>query len=248
MLLEGKVAIVTGGGRDIGAACAVALAGAGAHVVVNYLRSADAAGRIVAEIEKAGGKAIAVQADVTKAADTQHLAEQATAAFGALDILVHNAGGMLVRKTVRDMNLADWTGTIDLNLTSLFLMVKAALPHMRTGGAIITMASDAGRDGGGPNGVAYATSKGAVMTMTRALARELAPAIRVNALCPGQIDTQLLDRFTSPQARRKVVEATPLGREGTPKEVADAAVFLASDRSSFMTGACVDVNGGVLFS
>lgn len=248
MRLKGKSAIVTGGGRDIGRACAIALARAGASVAISYLNSAAAAAEVVADIREAGGRTFALQGDMTRPDDAALLVEKTASEFGAVDILLHNVGGMVVRRTLREMALADWQSTMDLNVTSLFLVVKAALPHMGKGGAILTMASDAGRDGGGPRGVAYATSKGAVMTMTRALAKELAPDIRVNALCPGSIGTTLLERFTAPERRRAIVDATPLRREGTPEDVAHVAVFLASDHAAFMTGACVDINGGTVFS
>ncbi|SEF77454.1 3-oxoacyl-[acyl-carrier protein] reductase [Jhaorihella thermophila] len=137
---------------------------------------------------------------------------------------------------------------MDLNATSFLLAVKAVLPHMGAGSAIVGLASQAGRDGGGPGAVAYAASKGAEMTMTRGLAKELGPDIRVNSVCPGMIDTDFHNIFTKPEARSHVASITPLKREGRPEEVADLVCFLASDRSSFMTGTNIDINGGLLFS
>lgn len=166
MRLEGKTAIVTGGGRDIGLACAKRLARAGAQIVVNYFTATAGATRVVAEIEQNNGRAIAVQGDMTNPDDVGELVERTVQHFGGLDILIHNSGGMLARKTMPEMDLAHWKATMDLNLTSLYLLVKAVLPQMREGGAIVAMASEAGRDGGGPGGIAYATSKGAIMTMT----------------------------------------------------------------------------------
>ena len=136
---------------------------------------------------------------------------------------------------------------MSLNTTSTFLMVKACLPHMKKG-AIINLASQAGRDGGGPGAVAYATSKGAVMTMTRGLAKELGPDIRVNAICPGMIDTDFHNVFTKPEVRTHVANASPVKREGVPDDIANLVYFLASDQSAFVTGANFDINGGMLYS
>jgi 3-oxoacyl-[acyl-carrier protein] reductase len=137
---------------------------------------------------------------------------------------------------------------MDINVTSAVLLVQAALPHMTEGGSIVNMASQAGRDGGGGGALAYGAAKGAIMTMTRGMAKELAPAIRVNALCPGMIDTDFHNIFTKPEVRKMVAGNIPLKREGTSEEVADLAVFLASPAAAFITGANVDINGGMLFS
>lgn len=248
MSLEGKTAIVTGGGRDIGKACALALAKRGAHVVVSYHASAQGALDAVAEIEAIGGRAKAVQADLSAQEGVTHLVSETVEAFGAVNCLVNNAGGLVARKTIAEMDLAHWQNVMDLNLTSAFLMTKACLPHMTSGGSIINLASLAGRDGGGPGAVPYAAAKGAVMTMTRGLAKELKPNIRVNALCPGMIDTGFHDTFTAAAVREKVAAATPLEREGQPEEVGSIVAFLASDEAGFINGACIDVNGGVAFS
>ena len=145
------------------------------------------------------------------------------------------------------MPLEHWQAVMDLNLTSTFLMIKACIPHM-TSGAIINIASQAGRDGGGPGAIAYATSKGAVMTMTRGLAKELGPDIRVNALCPGMIDTDFHNLFTKDDVRRNVEAASPVRRQSTPEDIANLVAFLASDESGFITGANIDINGGMIFS
>jgi len=138
-----------------------------------------------------GGNAFAMQGDLTNEADVKALVDRAASELGGVDILVNNAGGLVARKRIEEMDLAHWNTVMDLNLTSIFLMVKASLAHMKSG-AIINIASQAGRDGGGPGAVVYATSKGAVMTMTRGLAKELGPDIRVNGICPGMIDTDFL--------------------------------------------------------
>ncbi|MEM7613993.1 MAG: SDR family oxidoreductase, partial [Pseudomonadota bacterium] len=151
------------------------------------------------------------------------------------------------RKRVEEMPLEHWHTVMNLNVTSSFLLVKSGLRHLKAG-AIINIASQAGRDGGGPGAVAYATSKGAVMSMTRGLAKELGPEIRVNALCPGMIDTDFHNVFTKPEVRKNVAGATPLKREGAPVDVANLVCYLASDEAAFITGTNVDINGGTLFS
>ena len=249
MSLKNKTAIVSGGGRDIGRACVMALAAEGANVVINYFASSEGADSAVSEIKAAGGKAIALQGDLTNQNDVDALIAASQAAFGeSIDVLMHVTGGLVARKTVGEMDIEHWNKVMELNTTSLFRMVKAVEPHMPEGSAIVTFASQAGRDGGGPGSVAYATSKGAVMTMTRGLAKELGPRIRVNSLCPGMIDTDFHNTFTKPEVRTHVANVSPVKREGTPEDTANLAVFLASDKSAFMTGANVDINGGMLFS
>ncbi|MGB3610485.1 MAG: glucose 1-dehydrogenase [Cellvibrio sp.] len=248
MTMRDKVAIVAGGGRDIGRACALALAEQGAKVVITYSASAEGATSAVDTIRAAGGEAIALQADLTNSSDVGAIVEKTIATYGQLDILVHVAGGLLARKTLAEMDHAFWAQVMDVNLTSLFLLTKAATPHMRDGGAIVTFSSQAGRDGGGPGSLAYATSKGAVMTFTRGLAKELGPRIRVNAVCPGMINTTFHDTFTKPEVRERVAGGAPLKREGTSEDVADLVAYLASDRAAYITGACFDINGGTYFS
>lgn len=246
--LKDKVILVTGGGRDIGKACAEKLASEGAKVAITYFGSAAGAEACVRAIAASGGKAIAINADMTVATDAQAAVDGAVAEFGRLDGLVHVAGGLLARKTLQDMDEAFFRQVIDVNLTSLFNASKAAIRAMADGGSIVTFASQAGRDGGGPGALAYATSKGAVMTFTRGLAKELGPRIRVNSVCPGMISTTFHDTFTKPEVRERVAAATPVKREGKSEEVANLVAFLVSDEASFITGACYDVNGGTLFS
>ena len=248
MSLKGKTAIITGGGRDIGRACVMRLAKEGANVAINYHSSADGADSAVAEIEKAGGSAFALQGDMTKVADVEALVAETVKRHGKVDILVHVTGGLVARKTLPELDLEHWQTVMDLNVTSLLHAVKAVLPHMGAGGSIVPIASQAARDGGGGGSIAYAASKGAVLTMTRGMAKELGPDIRVNSLCPGMIDTDFHNTFTKDEIRANVAKATPLKREGTSEEVANAVYFLASDESSFMTGTNVDINGGLLFS
>jgi len=250
MNLEDKVAIVTGGSRDIGKAISLKLASCGAKVVVNYFSNAELGNATVAEIEAAGGTAIAVAGDMTKTADVDNLVAETTKAFGnSIDILVNNVGGLVARKPLAEMDEAFFEMVMKLNVTSAFLATKSVVPFMGDGSSIINLASLAGRDGGGPGASAYASSKGAVMTFTRAIAKELGPNnIRVNCLCPGMIATTFHDTFTKDAVRTNVAEGTPLRREGNAGEVADLVAYLASDESSFITGSSIDINGGLAFS
>ncbi len=248
--LKGKVAIVTGGGRDIGRQIAIKLAANGVAVCINYFGSKEGADETVNIIKAAKGRAIAVQGDLTKPKDVEKLVAKCVQKFGeSIHILVNNAGGLVARKTMEDMDVAFWDYVMDLNLKSTFLLSKEVLPFMSSGGAIINFSSQAGRDGGGFGAIAYATSKGGVATFTRGLAKELGgKGIRVNALAPGMISTGFHDKFTKPEIREKVAAGTPLKREGQATEVADLVVYLASDASTFMTGATIDINGGTYFS
>ncbi|MEY1557156.1 SDR family NAD(P)-dependent oxidoreductase [Yoonia sp. R2331] len=247
MKLAGKTAIVTGGGRDIGAAAARKLASEGANVAISYFESSTGADSVVADIEKAGGKAVAVQADLNTQDGVDALVGAAVENFGGVDVLVNNAGGLVARKTMAEMDVAFWNTVMALNLTSIFMMTKACLAHMDTG-AIVNIASQAGRDGGGPGAVAYATSKGAVMTMTRGLAKEVGPKVRVNALCPGMIDTDFHNIHTPDAGRRGFEANAPVKRQGHVEDTANLILFLACDDSAFMTGTNIDINGGMVFS
>ena len=247
MKLAGKSAIVTGAGRDIGAAVALKLASEGANVAINYFASSAGAEDVVAKIKANGGTAIALQGDLTQKSDVDALVARSLAEFGSIDVLVNNAGGLVARKTVAESSLEHWRYVMDLNLTSNFMMTNACLAHMKSG-AIVNLASQAARDGGGPGSVPYATSKGAIMTLTRGLAKELGPDIRVNGLCPGMIDTDFHNIHTPDAGRRGFEAAAPMKRQGTIEDVANLVLFPACDDSAFITGANVDLNGGMLFS
>eukprot|EP00903_Cladosiphon_okamuranus_P004242 g4240.t1 len=250
MKLANKVAVISGGARDIGKAISLELAKEGAKVVINYFGSTDQAQETVSEITSAGGQAIAVKGDLTKQADVDNLIARATEAFGdSIDILVNNAGGIVARKTLDEMDEEFFNYVLQLNTTSTFLLTKAVVAKMGDSGSVVNIASQAGRDGGGPGASAYAASKGAVMTFTRSMAKELGPrGIRVNALCPGMISTTFHDTFTKDEVRKNVANGTPLRREGSPSEVASIVAFFASEEAAFLTGVNLDTNGGLMFS
>jgi len=250
MRLKNKVAIVTGGARDIGRAVSRQLAREGAKVVVNYFNDEEKARETLALIKADGGEAIMVYGNMTLAADVANLISKTTDAYGSeIHTLVNVAGGLVARKKLLEMDEDFWDLVINLNLKSAFLACKAAVPFMPKGSTIVNFASLAGRDGGGPGASAYATSKGAIMTFTRSLAKELGPdGIRVNSVAPGLIATTFHDVFSSPQGRANTSNATPLRREGNAEEVATLVAYLASDESSFITGTNIDINGGLAFS
>ena len=248
--LKGKVAVVTGGARDIGRAISVKLAKEGAKVVVNYNSSDSGAKETVAEIKAVGGEAVAVKANVSKLEDIEHLKAKAVEAFGGkVDILVNNAGGLFARKSLQELDESFYNLVMNVNFKSAVFVIQAFEPLMGKGASIINLSSQAARDGGGGGSSLYASSKGAVSTFTKAMSKELGPkGIRVNALCPGLIATKFHDDFTKDEIRTKVAASTPLRREGKAEEVADLVAYLASDKSSFMTGNNVDNNGGLAFS
>lgn len=247
--LAGKIAVVTGGGRDIGRQICVKLAAEGASVVVNYNSSAAGAEETVRQIVEADGKAVAIKADVTSWTEAQKLPAAAAEHFGGkVDVLVNNAGGLIARKRMHEMDEAFWDKVMNVNLKSMFLVTKAVLEHMNDGGAIVNLASLAARDGGGGGAIAYSTSKGAALTFTRGLAKELKPRkIRVNAVSPGLIATTFHDTFTPDDVRKMVAAKTLAEREGQPEDVANAVVFLATDNSSYINGESIEINSGLYF-
>ena len=250
MKLKGKVAVVTGGARDIGRAICVKLAEEGAKVVVNYFGSEKDSEETLNAIKSAGGEAISVQADVTKQEDIAHMVAKTKEAFGnKVDILVNNAGGLFARKTIEEIDEKFYNQVMDVNFKGTVFVTQAFKPLMGEGAAIVNLASQAGRDGGGPGSAIYASSKGAVMSLTRNWAKEFGPqGIRINAVCPGMIATKFHDDFTKDEVRVNVANATPLRREGNAAEVADLVVYLAGPESSFITGNNMDINGGLAFS
>lgn len=250
MEFASKTVLVTGGGSGIGKAAALAYAKEGAAVALTYITSAEEAASVVRGIQAAGGRALAIQADLTRENEVEKVFEQVEGELGALDAVFANAGGIIGRRPTVEMTLDFWREVIDVNLTSTFLTARAAFQRMapRRRGAIVTMASLAAFNGAGPGAAAYAAAKGAIVAYTRALAKEGGPlGIRVNGVAPGLIATRFHERFNTPQGRQAVVEATPLGCEGAPDDVAQSVLFLSSARSAFVTGEIVQINGGVGF-
>ena len=247
--LKNKIAFVTGGGRDIGREVCFKLASKGASVLVNYFDNPEEAAETVKMIKSNGGNALACQGDATKSVDIDRCVKKSLETFGnKIDILVNVCGGLVGRKKMDEMDEDFWDFVIGLNLKSAFLVTKAVLPFMPDGGTIINFASQAARDGGGPGALAYSAAKGGVLTFTRGLAKELGPRkIRVNCVSPGMINTTFHNTFTKPEVRQKVASMTPLGREGAAAEVADLVQYLASDGSSFINGASIEINGGTYF-
>ncbi|MDR0620067.1 MAG: SDR family oxidoreductase [Bacteroidales bacterium] len=247
---QGKVAVVTGGARDIGRAVSVHLAKEGAKVVLNYFDNKDDADETLNLIKEAGGEAIAVRGDMTKWADVEELFKKATEKFGSeIHILVNVVGGLVGRKTIEEQDEAWYDFLMDVNMKSCFFCTKAAVAYMPKESAIVNFSSLAARDGGGPGASMYATAKGAVAVFTRAMAKELGPkGIRCNALAPGTIATSFHDRFNTPENRERMKGVYPLRREGTAEDIASLVSFLAGGESSYITGCNIDINGGMFFS
>lgn len=247
--LSNKVALVTGAGSGIGKATAIALAEAGAALAINYHRNEAGAADAKQTITNAGGRAITVQADVTKSADVRLMIAETVAAFGPVDILVNNAGSLVERLRLLELTEERWDEVINLNLKSAFLCAQAVAASMieRKSGVIINVASIAGRNGGALGSIHYSTAKGGMITMTKGMAKELAPhGVRVNAVSPGVIDTPFHEQFSTPEAMRNFTDVIPLGRVGRSEEVARTILFLASEASSYLIGETIEINGGML--
>lgn len=248
--LEGKVAIVTGGARDIGRAVSLKLASEGAKVVVNYFDNEEDAKTTQGMIAELGAESIIVQGDMTKEADVKRIVVEAQKAFGQdIHVLINVVGGIVGRKKITEQDEAWYNFLMDVNMKSCWLCTKEVVPFMPRGGAIVNFSSLAAKDGGGPGASMYATAKGAVAVFTRAMAKELGPdGIRVNAVAPGTIATSFHDRFNTPENRERMKGIYPLRREGDAGDVADLVCFLACDDSDYITGTNIDINGGIFFS
>jgi 3-oxoacyl-[acyl-carrier protein] reductase len=243
--LADKAVVITGGGGDIGRECARLFAAAGAKLAISDVKL-DAAQAVAAEAERAGASAFALRTDVTDAADVARLFEETAARLGSVDVLVNNAG-IFQSKPIDDLSADDWDRVMAVNLKGVFLCSQAALRHMkpRGSGTIVSIGSLAGQVGGIHAAANYATSKAGVISLTKSLAKNAGPhGIRVNCVNPGVIDTQMTQPWPA-EVRAQLAKQTPLGRLGRPDEVARAVVYLASEWSSFVHGAHLDVNGGV---
>ncbi len=243
-IFSDKTALVTGGSRGIGRACCIRLAQAGARVAVNYSSNEAAANETARLVENAGGIALAVQADVSLAGDVERMVAEITGKLGPIDFLVNNAGVFdYVAHT--ETTRAIWQRTIDVNLTGAFLVTWAVKGQMieRGYGRIVNMSSISALDPR-PMSIAYSASKAGLLGLTKSLAAALAPHnIRVNAVAPGLIDTEILDGV-EPAMLERLIDATPMKRIGTPEEVAELVFFLLSDESSFTTGQTIVSDGG----
>jgi len=247
--LAGKVALVTGASSGIGRATAEALAQRGANVAINFHRNERGAEETRRAIAAAGCKAITVQADVGSAAGVKALVERTVRELGPVDILVNNAGSLVERLKILELTEARWDEVIDLNLKSAFLCSQAVVKSMmdRKAGAIVNVSSVAGRNGGALGSIHYSTAKGGLITFTKGLAKELAAYnVRVNAVSPGVIQTHFHEQFSTPEAMANYCKQIPLGRVGTPAEVAGVICFLVSDAAAFIVGETVEINGGML--
>ena len=244
--LKGKRALVTAGAQGIGLAISRALLDEGCKIAVHFFSSADAANELKAEF---GERVEVFQADLTDAAETEKMVSQAVDALGGLDVLINNAGSLIGRKRLDEIDMDFWQTVNDVNVTSMINVTKFAAPALRAaqGASVVNLASLAGRKGGHPGSLAYSTAKGAVLTMTRAMSNELGPdGVRVNALAPGLIlETSFHNTHTTKESAAATIAGIPLGRAGNPNDVAHAAIFLAEQFDGFVTGATLDINGGV---
>ncbi len=245
--LAGKRALVTGAGRGIGKAVAQGLAAAGAHVAVHYHASHDDALHTVEEIAQAGGKAFALQADLTDSRQTNSLFEQLRADWPTLDILVNNSGDLVRRCRIEDMDDELIDQVIRVNLHTTLYATRAAIPMLRGAAApvIVNVSSVAAHNGGANGATLYAATKGALLTMTRGLAKELAPHIRVNAIAPGVANTDFHRVHSTPEGLRTIAHNTPLQRLGEPRDHVAAVVFLCAPGAAFITGEMIEINGGL---
>ena len=249
MRFQGRTALITGSSKGIGRTTAFRLAEEGGAVAVNG-RDAAAVDAVVAEIRRKGGRAIPAVADVGRVADVEQMVASVISEFGAIDILVNNAGGGTMARWLDDLDEAAWTKSLGSNLTSAFLVTKAVVPHMRARrrGRIVMVASVAGRNMSRLSGPEYSASKGGMLAFMRHIAVELGPYnVTVNAVAPGPTMVERVAKkweLRGAEEREKIVRNIPLGRPAQPEEIAAPILFLASDDASYITGACIDVNGG----
>jgi len=247
--LSGKNVIITAGAQGIGEAITKHFIDSGANVAIHYFSSAETANQLVELAINKGQKAIAIAGDLTKEADANAMVEKAVKAFGGLDILINNAGSLVARRMLNEMEAEFWQKVMDINLTSMMFVTKAAAPYLgeNENSSIVNLASLAGRKGGHPGSLVYATSKGAILTFTRALSTELgAQGTRVNAVAPGLIlGTSFHNTHTTKESANETIAGIPIERAGNADDVARAVLYLASEYDGFIAGATLDINGGV---
>jgi 3-oxoacyl-[acyl-carrier protein] reductase len=247
--LSGKTALITGASSGIGAATAIIFSHLGAKIAIAYHQNQKGIDEVQRTIASSGGKAILIQVDVRQSNQVRLLVQRATEQLGPIDILVNNAGSLVQRMKLLEITEGRWDEIMNLNLKSAMLCSQAVAKSMmeRKSGAIINVVSIAGRNGGGPGAGAYAAAKGALITLTKSMAKELAPfGIRVNAVSPGVIDTPFHEAFSTPEMLRTFISQIPIGRIGKSDEIAKVIAFLASDAASFVVGETIEVNGGHL--
>jgi 3-oxoacyl-[acyl-carrier protein] reductase len=244
--LTGRVALVTGGGTGIGHAAALTLARAGAFIGVHFNSSESEAAATLRAIESAGGKGMLLRADLAIEAQANAIVDALVQQAGRLDVLVNNAGSPLQRAKLEDCPADLWLRNFDVNVHSAFYVTKRAIPALRGSGhgSVINNLSLAVQTGGANGAGPYAAAKGALQVMTRTLARELAPLVRVNAIMPGVVETRHHEQFSTAERMEQYRKETPLGRNGRADEIAKLILFLAGDTASFITGALIDANGG----
>jgi 3-oxoacyl-[acyl-carrier protein] reductase len=247
--LVGKNVLITAGAQGIGESITKHFIDSGANVAIHYFSSADTANQLVEYATSRGHKAIAIPGDLTKEADANAMVKKTTEVLGGLDILINNAGSLVARKLIGEIETDFWHKVMDINLTSMMFVTRAAVPYLgkNDNSSIINLASLAGRKGGHPGSLAYATSKGAILTFTRALSTELGPqGTRVNAVSPGLIlGTLFHNTHTTKESADKTTSGIPIQRAGNAADVARAVLYLASEYDGFITGATLDINGGV---
>lgn len=247
--LAAKNVLITAGAQGIGEAITRHFIDNGANVAIHYFSSSETAEQLTEYAIGKGQKGVAINGDLTKEADANVLVEKSVDALGGLDILINNAGSLVARKMISEMEVEFWQKVMDINLTSMMFVTRAAVSHLakNDNSSIVNLASLAGRKGGHPGSLAYSTSKGAILTFTRALASELGPrGIRVNAVAPGLIlGTLFHNTHTTKESAAKTTASIPIQRAGNADDVARAVVYLGSEYDGFITGATLDINGGV---
>ncbi|MEL0650627.1 SDR family oxidoreductase [Algibacter sp. TI.3.09] len=247
--LSGKNVLVTAGAQGIGESITKHFIDNGAHVAIHYFSSADTANKLVEYAKSKGQKAVAISGDLTKEFHANSLVDKTIEVLGGLDILINNAGSLVARKMLNEMEAEFWHKVMDINMTSMMFVTRAAAPYLakNLNSSIVNLASLAGRKGGHPGSLVYATSKGAILTFTRALSTELGPqGTRVNAVAPGLIlGTSFHNTHTTKESADETTAGIPIRRAGNAADVARAVLFLASEYDGFITGATLDINGGV---